>query len=155
MWHVPAAVAAGQSGITEVPEKDALALLQRRADVHVLAGELRRSALHSASERCYVKLVAELLKRRANPNQADLQERRRCTPWPMEAPGVTRRPSSARPPSNAWLKARQTLTSPTHGAAPRCTWRCRARTSLHSKRFWRTVHHHRHDLWVADLPFSF
>ncbi|CAK9017302.1 unnamed protein product [Durusdinium trenchii] len=55
----------------EVDEKEAIALLKQRADVHACAGDLQRSMLHFAAEKCYVKLLEELLKRRADPNHAD------------------------------------------------------------------------------------
>ncbi|CAL1145507.1 unnamed protein product, partial [Cladocopium goreaui] len=61
-------------------EKEALAafyflilwpLLKRRADISICAGDLQRTALHVAAEKCYVKLIEELLKHRADPNRAD------------------------------------------------------------------------------------
>lgn len=52
-------------------EKEALALLKRRADISRCAGDLQRTALHVAAEKCYVKLIEELLKHRADPNRAD------------------------------------------------------------------------------------
>eukprot|EP00435_Cladocopium_sp_Y103_P024989 s2348_g6.t1 len=67
-------------------EKEALALLKKRADISRCAGDLQRTALHVAAEKCYVKLIEELLKHRADPNQTALFAVAHSVSWSSAAP---------------------------------------------------------------------